>query len=97
MIGDMKSLDVVHNKDASRFESDLGDDIALLNYIQRGDVISFMHTGVPPAFRGQGIAARMTGIALDYARSKDLTVVPRCSYTADYIHKHPEYQILVED
>jgi len=50
---------------------------------------------VPPALEGRGIAGKLARAALDYARERKLSVIPRCPFVAAYIRKHPEYQSLV--
>ena len=90
-------LEVVHNKEASRFQVDLGAQLAVIDYQQDNGRMVFTHTGVPPAFQGQGIAARMTEVALAYADDEGLQVIPLCSYTAAYIKRHPQYAILTSD
>jgi len=52
-------------------------------------------TEVPQPFEGRGLAERMTRTALDFARSENLQVEPRCSYTAYFMQKHPEYDDLL--
>jgi len=37
----------------------------------------------------------MTRAALDFARSENLQVEPRCSYAAYFMQKHPEYDDLL--
>jgi len=54
-----------------------------------------MHTEVPPAFEGQGIAAMMARAALDFAKTKGYKVRSYCSYTTRFIERHPEYQDLL--
>lgn len=85
--------EVIHNREASRFEAHIGDQIALVDYIKGAkNCISIMHTEVPKNLEGQGIAAKLTKTILDYARSSGLQVRPICPYTKAYIEKHPEYQ-----
>jgi len=55
-----------------------------------------MHVGVHPEQRGQGIAGKLTQVALEYAKEKNLRVIPMCSYVATYIHKHPQYAELMK-
>ena len=54
------------------------------------------HTGVPQAIGGRGVAGELVRAALDYARAEGLRVVPLCSYSAEYIQRHPEYADLVD-
>ena len=88
-------LNVEHNEEARRFEIRYGDDMARLEYRLGGSTIVYTHTVVPPALEGHGIAGRLAKEALDYARDRDLSVVPLCPYVAGYIRKHPEYGDLV--
>ncbi len=86
---DLDSLTPVHNPAASRFEIELGDQFAVVDYDLRGDVLTIHHTGVPPAFEGQGIAAILTKTALDWAKAEGYKVIPICSYTRAYMLRNP--------
>ena len=59
------------------------------------DCITFIHTGVPKALEGPGIAGKMASLARNEARAKYLAVIPRCPLVANYIRLHPEYADLV--
>lgn len=85
---------VVNNVEENRFEVDLGQGTAVLEYSIDGDQIIMPHTEVPSAFRGQGIAEQMTKVALEYAKAENLTVVPACPFVSGYIRRHKEYQPL---
>ena len=53
------------------------------------------HTEVPEPIEGQGLAAQMTRAALEFARSENLKVEPRCPYTAAFMQKNPEFNDLL--
>jgi predicted GNAT family acetyltransferase len=86
---------VVDNPSANRFEVTIGDDIAIAEYIRKGDTIIFTHTEVPNHIQERGVASRMAKFALDQARAEGLKVRPNCPFFARYISKHPEYSDLV--
>lgn len=92
---DLDKLEVVNNTDARRFETRIGDYLALIDYIPSGQNIIFSHTEVPTLFEGQGVAGKMAHTALEYAKANNLKVIPSCPFIAAYIRKHPEYQPLV--
>jgi predicted GNAT family acetyltransferase len=95
-MSEMPDKIVVQNNPAkSRFEVQLEEQVALIQYTLAGDTIIFNHTEVPAALEGRGIAGKMARTALEHAREQGLKVVPTCSYVAGYIRKHPEYQSLV--
>ncbi len=75
-----------------RFELFLEGKLTHLDYAEREkDVVVFTHTFVPPEFRGQNVAARLTRYALDDARRLGKKVVPQCSYAAVYMERNKEY------
>lgn len=69
--------------------------LGVLDYQLSPGRVTFNHTGVPPAYQGQGLAARLVEAGLQWARAEGLKVVPACSYVQSYIQRHPEWQSLV--
>jgi len=88
-------VDVSNNEAEQRYEARVDGRLAVLAYQQEGGRIVYTHTEVPEELEGQGIAGKLTRVALDDARAQRLAVVPRCPYVAGYIQRHPEYQDLV--
>jgi predicted GNAT family acetyltransferase len=86
---------VVDNTAQSRYEMKLEADVAFLDYTIAGNVRTLTHAEVPLALRGGGIAARLTGGALELARSQGVKVIPRCPYVVTFMERHPEYQDLL--
>ena len=89
------SIVVTNNAEAQRYEVQSGGHLAVLTYEREGERIIYLHTGVPPALEGHGIAGKLAQFALEEARTQHLTVVPLCPFVASYIRRHPEYQPLV--
>ena len=87
--------EVKHVPERQCFEVDLGDDVAVLEYIPRGERLVFTHTGVPPAYEGRGIASALVKAGLNYAREQGYKVIPLCSFVAAYCKRHPEYMDLL--
>ena len=85
-----------HNPEQDRFEIQIDDGIAYLEYEERGKTLIFTHTYVPPALRGKGLAGQLTVRALDFARKEGKTIDPQCSYVAAYLDSHPDYADLRE-
>jgi predicted GNAT family acetyltransferase len=56
----------------------------------------YLHTVVPPALEGHGVASKLADAALRDARARHQTVVPRCPFVAAYIERHREYQDLLD-
>ena len=83
------------NKAQHRFEMDAGDGAAVAYYSLAPGVITFTHTEVPAALRGRGIASRLMRGVLETARADGLKVVPRCSFVAAFMRRHPEFNDLL--
>ena len=89
------SLNVTHNTDKNRFEVQIDSLTAELVYRLNGNVILFLHTGVPPALEGRGIGSLLVKTGLQYAREKNLKVQSLCWFVSGYIERHSEFQDLV--
>jgi uncharacterized protein len=92
----MTDIQVVHNRDAQRFETNVDGHVAVLLYRVEDGRMVFTSTQVPRAIEGRGIGSALTRAGLAYAREQSLTVVPVCSFVRAYIERHPEYESLVE-
>jgi predicted GNAT family acetyltransferase len=81
----------------SRWVATVGDAQAgIAMYRRSGNVVTFTHTVVEPAFEGHGVGSTLARTALDAARERGDRVVPRCEFIAGYIDSHAEYGDLVD-
>jgi hypothetical protein len=86
------TMDVVDNPDKSRFEMALPGGMAFATYRRSGDVLLVPHTEVPRSAEGQGYGSALMKGVLEHARAHGLKVRPLCSFAADYMRRHPEYE-----
>ncbi|MFO1117464.1 MAG: GNAT family N-acetyltransferase [Beijerinckiaceae bacterium] len=84
--------EVVDNKAHNRFELEADGETAIAEYRIADGAIYFTHTETPYRLQGRGIASRLVRGAVEQARAQGLKVVPRCSYVADWLKKHPEFR-----
>jgi uncharacterized protein len=84
--------EVIHNQADCRFEVDLGKEKAMLIYMIKAGLFIMLHTEVPPAFDGRGIAGQMAKAAMEYAKGNGFKLRSYCSYTTRYMERHPEYK-----
>lgn len=92
---DLNKLKVINNSAENRFEVRVGQALAVIDYLRKGNFLIFLHTGVPKELENQGIGSLMARTALEYAKTEKLTVLPECPFVRAYIKRHPEYQPLV--
>jgi len=67
-----------------------------LEYVKMENVLNLIHTYVPNALRGKGIAGEVVKAALTYAEENELKIIPSCSYVDMYFQRHPEYEDLLD-
>lgn len=78
-----------------RFEIERDGYVAYLEYNLAGKVLQLIHSEVPEALRGHGLASELAKSALDWARANGVKVDVICPSVAAYLEKHPEYSDLV--
>jgi hypothetical protein len=69
---------------------------AELVYRRRGNRLFLIHTGVPEALGGKGIAGKLVQSAVDWAERDHLTLVPICAYARKWLSEHPDAVTNVE-
>lgn len=90
-----KQHKLVNNTAKKRYEFDLGDGIAMIEYIQARGFVVLTHTEVPVEYEGQGIGKELVVAVLEELRRNKLQMIPQCGFVATYIHRHPEWSDVV--
>ena len=88
-------LDIRHDPDARRFSVTVEGQVCELDYEFAAGIMTIVHTGVPQAVGGRGIAAALVRAAFEHAKRAGWRVIPACSYAAVYVKRHPEYGHLI--
>ena len=92
----MTDLDIRHDATTGRFTADVDGHHCEADYQLRNGVMHLVHTAVPRALQGRGIAAALVNEALAEARRQGWRVRPVCSYVQTYMRRHPDTQDLLE-
>jgi uncharacterized protein len=88
--------DIVDNTADHRFELVVEGHLAAAYYKVDGNVITFVHTEVPPELGGKGVGSKLVQGALDQVRSRGLQVIADCPFVKAWIAKHGEYKDLLK-
>jgi uncharacterized protein len=88
-------MNVINNLDRQRFEIDVDGEFAFIEYRINDGTMYLMHTFVPDNLRGQGLAQKLAGFALDTIRREKLPLKIYCPFVTKYIQEHPQYQDLL--
>ncbi len=83
---------VINNEKEMQFEIEMYDHKAFLSYRFYKKNIAFMHTEVPEALAGKGIASALVKEAFSYAQRTKKMVMNFCPFVAGFLKQHPEYQ-----
>ena len=86
---------IIHDTAASRFSTEVDGQPCRLDYGLHDKVMTIVHTEVPEALGGRGIAAALVQAAFEHARTAGWRVVPACSYAAAFSLRHPEHADLL--
>lgn len=84
------TVQVVHNPAASRFEAVVEGRLCRADYRMDRDVMLVVHTEVPPALEGRGIAGELVRAVFTHAQREGLRVAPVCSYVRAWARRHPD-------
>jgi hypothetical protein len=90
-----KYMEVTHYIEKQKFYMIVDGLESHLEYSRMISVLYLNHTYVPNALRGKGIAGKIVKAALTYAEENNLKIIPSCSYVADYVQRHKEYEFLL--
>lgn len=85
---------VEDNAAQSRFELRVGEELAVAEYRRQPGHLTFVHTEVPNALRGQGLGSQLARGALELIRARGEKVASRCSFMTAFLEKHPEFDDL---
>jgi uncharacterized protein len=88
--------DIVDNKPHHRFELVVEGHLAAAYYKVDGNVITFVHTEVPPELGGKGVGSKLVQAALDQVGAEGMKVIAECPFVKAWIGKHPEYKGLLK-
>jgi hypothetical protein len=84
-------ITVVDVPERGRFEiRDGGRVVGLASYHVDGDVMTLPHTEIDPSLGGRGLGTVLVREVLAAARSRQLHVLPYCSFIRKYLLDHPD-------
>jgi uncharacterized protein len=77
------------------FELERDGQVATLQYSIAGRVLALLHSEIPEALRGGGVASTLARTALDWARANHMKIDVVCPFVAAFLETHPEYSDLI--
>tara|TARA_R110002020_G_C15841391_1_gene735187 strand:- start:296 stop:577 length:282 start_codon:yes stop_codon:yes gene_type:complete len=89
-------MEIAQKDDGRRGEfyiEDQGEKIAQMTYVWAGPhKIIIDHTEVSPVLKGKSIGSQLVKRAVDFAREKQIKILPLCPFAKKVFDKTSEYQ-----
>ncbi|MEM9919762.1 MAG: GNAT family N-acetyltransferase [Bacteroidota bacterium] len=89
------SYELLDNPEKKRYEFQVGEHLAIAEYIKVQNKTYLTHTEVPVALEGQGIGSKLILAALQQIEKDQRELIPLCPFVAKYLKKHPEWKRLL--
>lgn len=89
-MSDAPATGVRDDRDHHRFVVEQDGEVAELTYRERPGKLVLVHTGVPDAIGGRGIAGALVRAGVERARAEGRTVWPWCPYARRWLEEHPD-------
>lgn len=89
----MFMIELIENSKGGEFVvHESGNRMAEMGYTNAGeDKIIIDHTFVDTAFRGEHLGRDLVKAGVEFAREKDLKIIPLCPFAMAEFERHPEY------
>ncbi|MDD2962209.1 MAG: GNAT family N-acetyltransferase [Muribaculaceae bacterium] len=84
-------MEIMHDCDNGLFYTVVDGVKAHVEYVIEDGGLNILHTIVPAAIGGRGIAGALVKEAYTFAQSKGLKAVATCSYAAKWLELHPDF------
>lgn len=69
-----------------------GKRVGRMNYTRDGQRVEILHTEVDASLRGEGAGGKLVARAVEWARAKELQIIPTCPFAKAVFAKTPDYR-----
>lgn len=91
------NLPLVKNQVAMRFELEVGEYTAFIDFKEHGKKIWLIHTEAPEELQGKGAATAVIEKTLKYIEDNGYRLIPLCPLVAAYLKRHPEWERVLDE
>jgi predicted GNAT family acetyltransferase len=96
---DLASLKTRDNRDDHRFEIEMDDALAFIDYkVGKSGDVYMVHTEVPKRFEGQGVGHKLVRESLEIIENNKCQIIPLCPFVRSFIQDNrSDYQHLLSE
>lgn len=87
----MEILHKEHNGEGKFYTVQDNEQLAEMAYVLRDKTLIILHTEVDDRLKGQGAGLKLLDATVDYARKKELKIIPLCPYAKHQMEKLEQY------
>lgn len=91
-----KEIPLVKNEEKKRFELEVDDHMAFIDYKEKESKITLTHTEVPLGLEGKGVGNSIVEKTLDYLEQNNYVLIPLCPFVFAYIKRNPEWKRIID-
>ncbi|MGB0523106.1 MAG: GNAT family N-acetyltransferase [Flammeovirgaceae bacterium] len=74
-----------------------GEELAFLAYTNlQNKVLTLNHTDVSDKLKGKGVGKKLIEASVNFAREKQMKVVPNCPYAQTIFNKNPDFKTVLK-
>lgn len=92
---DYESIPLINNENLHRFEMNINDSIAFIEYKIKEGVLALIHTEVPESLQGKGAGSAIIEKTLQYAKANGFVIKPICPFVLTYFKRYTEWNMLL--
>lgn len=96
MKSELENIPLVKNEEKKRFEIELNNHFAFIDYKETSQQIALIHTEAEPQLAGTGAAAAVVEKTLIHIEESGKKLLPFCPYVFAFIKKNPEWKRIVD-
>lgn len=94
---EFENISLLKNEETHRFEIHVNGHKAFIDYKERPEKITLIHTEVEPELEGKGAATAVIEKTLEYLEQHNYKLVPFCPLVFAYIKRHPVWKRIVDE
>ncbi len=80
-------MEIVHDQEQHTFLIENPEGRSYMEYTQEGNTVTVIHTVVPDALSGKGIAGHLAGALYSWAKEEGYTLLSDCTYMTHWLSK----------
>lgn len=88
-------MEILNSDDGSKgmfFIEQEGKRLAAMTYVWAGNKMIIDHTEIDSVLGGKGIGRQLVHTAVEYAREKNIKIMPLCPFAKSVFDKEPTYE-----